>query len=74
MRTIMGDRSSMPIGGSMRRTGARMGSVDWMRNDDTWLRPIGSIQETSTRPKIRTVMTKTKSSRKLRAKSATAEV
>ena len=44
------DQSTMPVGGSARRTGARIGSVAWMRNAETWFRPVGSIHDISIRP------------------------
>ena len=34
------DQSIIPDWGSIRRTGARIGSVVWKRNAETWLRPV----------------------------------
>src|SRR3546814_2609974 len=44
------DQSIMPVFGSIRRTGARMGSVAWTRKPDTWLRPLGSTHDMIIRP------------------------
>src|SRR5688572_6419035 len=51
MRTMNPDQSIMPVWGSIRRTGARIGSVVWKRNVEIWFRPVGSTQDMIIRPK-----------------------
>ena len=42
MRTTNPDQSIIPVWGSIRRTGARIGSVAWTRKAEIWLRPSTS--------------------------------
>jgi hypothetical protein len=50
IRTMNPDQSIMPLWGSIRRTGARIGSVAWKRKVEIWLRPVGSTHDMSIRP------------------------
>ena len=45
-------KSNVPFWGRNRRTGARIGSVAWTRNRDTWLLRLGSNQDIRTRPRM----------------------
>ena len=48
-----GEKSIIPVVGSMRRMGASIGAVAWMSQLDSWFRPIGPTQDTTTRPRTR---------------------
>ena len=45
------DQSIIPVWGSIRRTGASIGSVAWIRKAETWLRPVGSTQDINILPR-----------------------
>jgi hypothetical protein len=66
MMAIIGDQSKPPIGGSTRRIGPSTGSVTWYRNAVRPPPPVGLVQLTRTRPRMRNVYTVASRPRKVR--------